>query len=76
MKVLILFLEYPPIELFCAVPVFPPTSYPFTFAKDAVPSFVVTIFLKTGKIFLETLWFKIFSFFDKFPFLIKVGFIL
>ena len=55
MKVLILFLEYPPIELFCAVPVFPPTSYPFTFAKDAVPSFVVTIFLKTGKIFLETL---------------------
>ena len=42
-KVFIFFLEYPPLTDLFAVPVFPPTSYPFTFANLAVPS--TTIFL-------------------------------
>ena len=58
-KVLILTLEYPPFIACCAVPVLPPTSYPGTFANPAVPSFVDTIFLKIGFIFLEIPLFKI-----------------
>ena len=39
-KELIFLFKYSPSALFSAVPVLPPISYPFTFASDAVPSFV------------------------------------
>ena len=75
-KLLILFLEYPPEILVWAVPVFPPTSYPSTFASEAVPSFDVTIFLNIGLIFLETSLLRILFFSLLIFFLISVGFIL
>ena len=50
----VLLLEYLPFILFCAVPVLPPTSYPFTSAKPAVPSFVETTFLNAKFTLFET----------------------
>ena len=44
---------------FCAVPVFPPTSYPGTLACSAVPSFEDTIFLKAVFTFCDSSSFNI-----------------
>ena len=74
-KELILFFEYPPFVLFWAVPVFPPISNPSMLANDAVPCFVVTIFLKIGNILTETFSSKIFCLLIFSVFFIKLGLI-
>ena len=58
-KVFILFFEYSPSITCSAVPVLPAISYPSTFARPAVPSLSVTIFLKIFTNFSETSFFKI-----------------
>ena len=75
-KVFTFFFEYPPFIGWSAVPVFPPTSKPLTFANPAVPSLVDTIFLNIGLICDDTFWLIILSFSILFLFLINVGLIL